>query len=459
MSKKLLIAIAIVSFALLGTTFAEVENIKVSGDIATGMISRDLSLEATPSNDGEDFLFSQIRLRFDADLTENVSAVLGLINERIWGDEDNTTAETAQGEDSDIALDLAYVELKEFLYQPLTLTVGRQNLRYGNALIIGDPDTNQAASGEVPGVIGDLSLRKSFDAARAVLDYSPYTIDLIYAIVDEGATSIDDDVALWGGNIAYQWGSYNGITEGYFFGSETRSGANNPIVDGEAEDKTFVVGARIQMDPSEKTTVGLEYAYQFGDAAYDNNNAPAADDATDHLSAFAIQASGEYRFLNDYNARIGLGYTYLSGEDDFADDDYEGWDPMFEDQNPSEILNILAANTNCQLIRLSGSLMPREDVTLGLVYARAMLAEKMGDGVTAYNTYNSAVGPAAAVNTYAVDRRDRHFGDEIDTYVIYDYTEDVQLKLISAIFLPGNFFSENNDATAYSVRGGLSVNF
>ena len=70
------------------------------------------------------------------------------------------------------------VEFKEFLYQPLTVIVGRQNLRYGNGLIIGDPDTDQTASGKVPVAISDLSLRKSFDAVRGIFDFAPWTIDV-----------------------------------------------------------------------------------------------------------------------------------------------------------------------------------------------------------------------------------------------------------------------------------------
>jgi hypothetical protein len=122
--------------------FAAVENIKVSGDINEQFVWRDLSMGGTVYNqmDSESYLYSQVRLRFDADLTENVSGVIRLLDERTWGEEDTF------GDNSELTLDLAYVELKEFLYQPLSVTVGRQNLRYGSALIVGDPDTNQAVA-------------------------------------------------------------------------------------------------------------------------------------------------------------------------------------------------------------------------------------------------------------------------------------------------------------------------
>ncbi|NQT28857.1 MAG: hypothetical protein HQ570_04580, partial [Candidatus Omnitrophica bacterium] len=87
--KKLIIAIAILSFAFAGATFAAVENVKISGDINTQAVTRDLTLGNKNANntdpEADQFLFSQIRLRFDADLTEGVSAAIVLLNERDWG--------------------------------------------------------------------------------------------------------------------------------------------------------------------------------------------------------------------------------------------------------------------------------------------------------------------------------------------------------------------------------------
>ncbi len=435
MSKKLILLVAFLSLALLGSSFAAVENIKVSGDIKSGAITRDLSLGSTAHDvkDQEDFLFSQIRLRFDADLTEGVSAVVSLINERIWGVEDNSDGDT------EIDLDLAYIQLNEFLYQPLTVKIGRQNLYFGNGLIIGDPDTNQVASNKVPAAIGDLSLRKSFDAVRGTLDYAPYTIDMIYAKVDEGDTNVRDDITLWGANVAYDWASYNGITEGYFFAADGRTGEQVA----EDQDYTYTVGGRMQYDPNDNITLGAEGAYQFGDA-----NSGTTGDEDEHLSAFAAQLMSEYRFLNDYNAKLGLNFTYLSGNDD-AGNNYNAWDPLFEDQSPAEIINIMFANTNMMYTNLSGSMMPREDVTLGLSWTWAKLAENLDAGDTI--DYRDA--------ELSIDRDDTEIGNEIDAYALYDYTEDVQIKLTGAWFMPGSLFTEANEDLAYSLRAGINVDF
>jgi hypothetical protein len=443
MSKKLIILVAFMSLVLVGSSFAAVENIKVSGDIRETAVTRNFDMGGSTGIDQEDFLFSQIRLRFDADLTEGVSAVVQLINERVWG------ASDSYDDTNQVEMDLAYVQLNEFLYQPLTVKIGRQNIYFGNGLIVGDPNTNRLISkisnSDDNPVFADLSLQKSFDAVRGTLDYAPYTIDMIYAKIDEGHTNQRDDITLWGTNVAYDWASYNGITEGYFFATDGRTGDQVA----EDQDYTYTIGGRMQYDPNEKWTLGAEGAYQFGDA---NGSYMAAAD--EHLSAFAAQAIAEYRFLNDYNAKIGLNYTYLSGNDDNGDN-YSAWDPLFEDQSPAEIINILFANTNMMYTTLSGSMMPREDVTLGLSWTWAKLAENL----TTATTIVPPQGSPAYGNTYSIDRDKTAIGNEIDAYACYDYTEDVQIKLTGAWFMPGDLFASANDDMAYSLRAGINVDF
>ncbi|MCM8831253.1 MAG: alginate export family protein, partial [Candidatus Omnitrophica bacterium] len=392
MGKKLLI-LAVISFACFGLAYAAVENIKVSGDITAHAITRDFSLGSKAIADAESFLLSQVRLRLDADLTENVSAVVRLINERLWD------SETAAN--SDIDLDLGYVEMKEFLYQPLTIVIGRQPLRYGNGLIIGDPDTNQDVATALTGVADDLSLRKSFDAIKAILDFSPWVLDLVYAKINEGGTNVNDDVNLFGGNLAYSWNSFGGITEVYFWVFDNNRLASYGLATTqhpEAQTTTYVVGGRMQFNPIERLTLGLEGAYQFGDVNVDVlSDGTTGASEYQHLSAFAAQAMAEYRFATNYNPVLGLIYAYFSGDDDTTDDNHNAWDPVAENQTAGEIINILFPNSNAHVIKLYGSMMPREDITLGLAY----IWTKMAQHYVNLPTYSPWAGPASG-NTYQV---------------------------------------------------------
>ncbi len=447
MSRKLIIAMAVLAFAFAGSTFAAVENVKVSGDISAQSVLRNLGMgqkEGNVSTKSSEFLMSQIRLRFDADLTEGVSAVLRLISENTWGDSDTAANEQ-------IELDLAYVELKEFIYQPLTLVVGRQNLRYGNGLIVGDPWTNQTGNraAGLPVIASDLSLRKSFDAVKAILDFAPWTIDLVFAQVEEtnaaGVNDATDDEYLFGVNAAYDWSSYNGLTEVYFFGADkTPNSAVTAQIP--TKDKVYTVGARGQFDLNDNLTLGLEGAYQFGEVQTNVRDA-------DGISAWAYQLMSEYRFLNDLNTKLGLSYTFLQGVEPNSTDPARAWNALWEDQTPGELINILMSNTNAHLLTITGSMMPREDVTLGMLYTHAELDKNL-----AAAAYTPTMGPAS-VTAYVTEGSPKHFGDEVDVYAVYDYTEDVQIKLSSAMFIPGSVFTSANSNLAYSTRLGLNVDF
>jgi hypothetical protein len=287
-------------------------------------------------------------------------------------------------------------------------------------------------------------LLKSFDAVKAILDFSPWTLDLVFAQVDEGNTnSRADDELLIGGNLAYKWGSYNGLTELYFFNADKAPQSTQTTTH---KDYVSVVGTRTQLDLNDNITLGVEGAFQFGDYY-------ASSTDNDRLRAWAGQFTSEYRFLNSYNAKIGLGYTYLSGDKPSSTERYEGWNPLWEDQTPAEIINVLQSNTNASLLTLSGSMMPREDVTLGLVYCRSDFAKKLGT-----TSYTPTIGPASGY-AYSVKTNKKHFGDEVDVYGLYDYTEDVQLKLSAAYFIPGAVFNQGNHKNAYSVRAGVNVDF
>lgn len=483
--KKLLIALSI--FALIGSSisYAAVEQVKVSGDIEMQGINRNLSMgsiftETTDwatykTKDQENFLLSQVRLRVDADLTENVSGVVRLLNERIWGEEgDDSTHDvvTYKDDSTNVTLDLAYIKLAEFFIQPLTVIVGRQNLRYGNAMVIGDPDTNQTTYKKGAREAGDLSKRKSFDSLRTISDLSPFlnlaiTAESFYAKVYEGDTNRNDDATVWGDQLAYQWAGYNGITEAYYFGSHVArdlTEMNQIYVDKQPKENQSDVncfGMRYQFDPNENITLGGEGALQFGNVFCDRDNDGKLDSYT-RLSAWAGQATAEYRMLNKFKPKFGLSYSYFSGDEnptsiassgDKRPQRQHAWDPMYEDQTPAEIINILMAQSNAQYGKFTTSFMPREDLTVGLIYCHARLAQSHG-----FSYYYPRRGPAF-LNKYIVKQSAKHFGDEVDIYGIYDYTEDVQFKLVGAVFAPGPFFSNENDKTAYSVRGGVSLNF
>lgn len=487
MSKRLIVILALVFAVGLTGAYAEVQNVKVSGDLTIKAVTRnnlDLAKTATMpggggniSNDEQDNFLSIARVKVDADLTDNVSTTVRLINERDWDGDDTG------GEMNDIELDLAFVNLKEFLYSPLSVTLGRQELRYGNGLVIGDPDTNNlsAASGLTQ---SDLSLRKAFDAVKAVLNYDPLVVDLVYAKIDENTitgASANDDTDLYGINANYALDKETTL-EGYFFSKIKGSAATKFTAaqrttgralagDLAKHDTVNTIGGRAVNTSVNNLTAQVEGAFQFGtyNPGFDINSQVLAVAAS--RKAWSAQAIANYDLkdvapdmISKYNPSIMGSYTYLSGEKNTrtGEDVYRGWDPMFEDQTLGHLINRIMGYTNSQIVTLSGKVTPIEDVTLNVDYVTLWLnkrfpgAHPTGSTIAGHNTSN--LRGVAGGNTYAMTD-DSHLGQEIDATLTYDYTEDVQFSLLGGLFIPGDAFHSNNDSKAGEIIGSMKVTF
>jgi hypothetical protein len=455
--------------------YAEVQNVKVSGDLTMKGIARgNMTLkdnEAPADSFGESIsaILSQVRLRVDADLTDNVSTTLRLLNERIWGEETTSNAATDSGR-TGIDLDLAYVTLKEFLYSPLTLVIGRQELRYGNALIIGDPDTNGIAAGHgitaaggtiLPRSLDDLSCRKAFDAIKAVLNFDPLIVDLFYSKVDENNVKTADDVDLYGLNASYALNKTTSL-EGYFF-QRTRDAWNlagtGQIIS--KPEKTRVLGAKGVYTGIANMILSLEGAYQFGNhitsaVLYPDDNVITPAPGSRKLNAFAIQTGAMYMMPKvKYTPTIGGNYGYLSGDKYLSvNKTSHGWNPMFEDQSGGTLFNKILGFSNCQLFNLNGSLRPMEDVKLALDYYYLRLVNPYTSLATAVTLSGVSGDP-----TYAMKGGKKSLGSEVDLNLTYDYTEDVQFGLSSGAFIPAGAFDKANKRTASQVIGSMKVTF
>ena len=249
--------------------------------------------------------------------------------------------------------------------------MGRQELRFGNGWIVGDPDTNGLALASALAE-GDLSSRKSFDAIRARLDYNPLILDLIYAKIAENASTLNDDTTLSGVNAGYEL-SANTNLEGFIF-SKVRgvTGTNGATsVDSgvatsfdtakQATDVVNTVGARVVNKSVKNLTLDGQVAYQFG--TYNPKLDPNARfvSATDKAETSARSAWGtevvavydlkDVSMISKYEPTLTGVYVYLSGEgrDKVGNKTYKGWDGMYEDQTFGHLINAVMGFSNVHL--------------------------------------------------------------------------------------------------------------
>src|SRR3989338_10951467 len=245
---KLLRALFVVALVLMVAApmvYAETQNVKVSGSLDAYWFYRvnfDLKDNndsgairvggAVPASGGttsttghsseaDDFFMSITQIEVSADLTDNVSTVINIVNQRDWNADDfvadaaSTNTNTGPNE-FDILLDLAYVQMKEIFYSPLTLTIGRQDLWFGRGFIIGNNNTAWDTQGITQA--DEYSVTTAFDAPRATLDFNPWTIDFVFSKIQEGSHDPEDDIDLYIANVNYKFAEYNAVAEGYYVG-------------------------------------------------------------------------------------------------------------------------------------------------------------------------------------------------------------------------------------------------
>ena len=439
MGKRLILvlALALVVGLTFGAAYAEVQNVKVSGDIIVSGVARShFNLNDNVPGDKsvikQNFLMSQIRLRVDADLTDNVSATVRLINERIWNGQNDTESGS---NNTNIDLDLAYVTLKEFLYSPLTLTVGRQEIQFGNQLVIG-----KAGAAGTTSIPSDLSERSAFDAIRATLNYDPLVVDLVYAQVKQSSTVDRNTVSLTGMNAKYALTKNTDLSAYYWL---KRNNLDSNLSD--RTDNLSTIGGLISSTPIENLTASLEAAYQFG------KNTETANQR--NHSAWALQAMADYTFAKvKMTPKLGASWTYLSGNDSSTKN--QGWDSMFYNQNLNNIVYAILPFTNMNALNLKASCKPVEDVTISAIYGFYDVAKKdAGDTIASPAQYD---GNSSYLNTTTTGKS--HLGDALDVTATYDYTEDVQLGLTAGVFAPGNALADNNKNAAQLI-GSMKVTF
>lgn len=493
-----IIGVLAVALCLTASVYAETQSVKVSGDLTMRAFYRDqynyqsLPQEVLSSNDGQrtylnepnqSWLMTVAEVEVDADLTDNVQTVIRLLNQRDWNvtnkdiEVDTSMAingrggYTANPDEFNVMVDLAYVTLKDFIYSPLTLTIGRQDLWFGRGFVIGANQQNPGAGiGQLNGSAGlyetgnlaapEYTAVNSFDAVKAVLDFDPWTITGIYSKIAEDAIQANDDIDLWGVNVGYKFDAYKAEAEAYWFYKNDRSVEHWGAIKLNTND-IHTIGLRGSFDPIDVVTLAAEGAYQGGE--YVGNRLQVNSRGR---SAGAFDASIEWRYLAEkfsWKPKLGFEYIWYSGN---APDDndanaagaYTGWDLMYRGKFDSAIREFVgkfyqtarypartdhyyscadASFTNQNQFIFLGSIQPMDSLLIKANYNLFWNQQK-----------------------YTLDDKSGGFvGQEIDINATWDYTEDVSFGILAGWFMPGEVYYDNMDHYATDIVGTVKVSF
>ncbi|MDP2928635.1 MAG: alginate export family protein [Candidatus Omnitrophota bacterium] len=515
---RVLCVIALVAFFAV-SAYAETQNVKVSGDLAIRSFFRNnyagsqsltsspneaiqangTALGAVGNREGRDrsnssWFMSTTELQVDADLTDNVSTCIRLLNQRDWnaaknhGYNQNTQVSTIgsggfghsnagtggagyMDDPNEFAVDLelAYVTLKNFLYSPLTVAIGRQNLWFGKGFIVGaNQRVRNAGNYGVAGQSQPLSApeytaQNAFDSVKAVLDFDPWTLTGIYSKIWQNDILADDGLDLWGVNVGYKFDSYKGEAEGYWFYKRDKQVQAYNWTNSTSGNDINTIGLRGSFDPIDVATVYAEFAGQFG--SYVGNQLQGNNRAR---LAGALDVGVESRYFTEkwaWKPKLGVEYIWYSGQNQNTPTNgsgmYNGWDPMFRGKTDSLIREFIGryyysakypftANNyynstdnsfqNQHQIIFSGNVQPMDSLKL------------TGNLNMFWNqeTYNPSTMKERG-----------YLGTEVDFGATWDYTEDVSFNLVSGFFVPGQVYynDKGTAATATDVVGSVKVSF
>ena len=476
--KRLWLVVALVAWGGLAVnTFADVQNIRLSGDVRIrGYWLNNAGSTPTAAfppgpTDGNQvdgsasFIEQRTRVSVEADLEDHVLVVVTLAAEGEWGDASNTsqdagagtgsgTGVTAQPNDRkwDTGIDEAYVQLNELFYTAATLKIGRQRLMYGNGLIL-----------------SSVEQEYNYDAARMVLDYYPFTLDFVFAeLVNNQSFSATPshagsaDLLFVNGRYELSDSALKSIEAYFGWVAQGSSGPIsspnqpptlpffNPTTSGASP---WIIGGRVQLGLTE----GLQNSFE---AVYEGGSGGAA--LTENISAYLVQLKGSYTFKDvSMSPAINWGGTIASGGGKGQDPatgalgsgQFVPWYDYQEGYNGYIFSPFLS---NIRITNIGGTIKPYDNTSLSVQF---YYYGKLDNDSPAGSNPNIDYGGLSGWTTTASSG---DLGCEIDGILTYDYSKDVRLQLVYGTFIPGNAYKNvatYGAAVVSEIRGEVNVKF
>jgi len=320
----------------------------------------------------------------------------------------------------------AFIEIGDKELFPLTLKVGRQEMRYGDDRFIG---------------IGDwTNTGRSFDAAKLRLQMSAATwIDLFTSrvvIARDKHFNESNDYDQFSGLYLSSRELVKGLeTEVFFLARNVGAPSPNAIaigIGGPSERDVYTYGVRVKSLAG--AFGGWDFAFegagQFGDVV---TSGVARD-----LQAFALTGSAGYTFDKVVTKpRIGLGYDYASGDSNPLDGKQETFEPLFGTNHPFYGVMDLIGIRNINSPRVSLSLKPAKKLSVSIDYLLFWLADTS-------DFFYPESGPARNENGYGRNPQfDSFVGSEIDFVAKYAVTPWAEVHAGYGHFFRGDYIKSS----------------
>jgi len=459
--KKLLL-LGMLAGALAGgtSTFADVQNVMLSGDIRLRGYYLNRADELNHADAA--FISQRTRVTIESTLDDRVLVVVTLSGESLWGGADQPSNNAGAGSPLnsdpssrlarrfDIGISEAFVQLNQAFNTPASLKVGRQYLHYGRGLILSSVDQEY-----------------NYDAARLIMDFYPLTIDAVYARTSELNT--------FGNSINRSLISGHAID--MVFLNAHRDFADSPIKNVEAyfaylihgnvvgapavpptdpyatypgkAAAPWLIGARTELALADGWDAWAEFAYEGG--ANGDTIDFIGNPVDSSISAFIINAGSRLSWKDvRFEPALNIGYTYASGGGENGQNAFRPWFDYVEGYNGYLFAPRLS---NIHIFNVGGAVKLCNKSTFAVQGYYYLKADHDTAAWSNMNIDYSGLG-------FIPDPAKRELGWEIDSILSYDYSKDIRVQLVYGVFIPGRESSASDaSATAHEVRAEVNVRF
>jgi hypothetical protein len=391
-----------------------------------------VDFRANTPYDQNDFLLLRTRVHLGYSPADWLTVFGEGQNSSSSGDKRNPNPQS----DGPFDLHQGYVKLGGASSLPLSLTVGRQELSYGDERLVGAFDWD--------------NIGRVFDAAKVRYAASNFWVDAF-----SGRVVISDDNRFnqqnpndWFSGI---YGSTTALvpkTEAQLYFLADNASAASPAAVGSATKGNsprdiYTIGARFQTLPGQLKGWDLngEFAGQFGDYQYPAGTPGVINgQRLDHL-AYATHVEGGYTFAKvELKPRFALGFDYASGDNNPNDNKHSTFVNLYPTNHKFYGAMDFLSWQNVLDPYLKATITPAKGLSIALTYNLFWLA-------TTSDFFYQANQAARTTGGYGLrPQNDSFVGHELDLVATYKPKPFLQLQAGYGHFFTGSYVDQTFEA-------------
>ena len=428
---------ALIVLSMIGPCWTGAERVDAALDAQVATIGGEIRERYEFRNDADfdrskddtlSFAGSRVRLHFGYETTPDIVFFFQMQDSRLLGSETSTASN-----EKNLDLHQGYLTVKN-LGGPLTMTLGRQEMIFGDSRLIGN--------------FGWSNVGRSFDGLRFTYAPGPLRMDLWATVAKQFGPNVGADPAFSPSNRDSQQfhGIYTAVKAASFsiepyllYLRDTGNVNETDPVTGALVSPVTAPAARGQ----DRLTAGLRVDGKAAsdsiditaEAAYQTGSMEARGTTPkSNISAYAYAVKAGYTLPVAVKPRIGIEYDRASGDDDPSNDIFKTFENLFPTNHIHYGYMDYVGWRNMQDLRFSLGLKPTKTSGVNLDYHRFSLAEKA-------DHWYAASG--RIFRTTPAGNSETALGQEVDLVAYTMIKEKLRLEAGYGRFFPGDYVKVN----------------